>query len=96
MHGVLIRLNMVFFHSLIHIRHLSVTEKSMHALSTNKLLKNSMLRNMVFFHSLIHIGHLSVTDKSMHTLSTNKLLKAPITTAADDKFCDIFPNFRQK
>ena len=20
-------------------------------------------------------------------------LKAPITTAADDKFCDIFPNF---
>ena len=23
-------------------------------------------------------------------------LKAPITTAADDKFCDIFPNFRIK
>ena len=23
-------------------------------------------------------------------------LKAPITTAADDKFCEIFPNFRQK
>ena len=23
-------------------------------------------------------------------------LKAPITTAADDKFCDIFPNFRNK
>ena len=23
-------------------------------------------------------------------------LKAPITTAADDKFWDIFPNFRQK
>ena len=23
-------------------------------------------------------------------------LKVPITTAADDKFCDIFPNFRQK
>ena len=22
--------------------------------------------------------------------------KAPITTAADDKFCDIFTNFRQK
>ena len=22
--------------------------------------------------------------------------KAPITTAADDKFCDIFPSFRQK
>ena len=23
-------------------------------------------------------------------------LKMPITTAADDKFCDIFPSFRQK
>ena len=23
-------------------------------------------------------------------------LKAPITTAADGKFCDIFPSFRQK
>ena len=23
-------------------------------------------------------------------------LKAPITAAADDKFCDIFPNFRKK
>ena len=23
-------------------------------------------------------------------------LKAPITIAADDKFCDIFPNFRKK
>ena len=23
-------------------------------------------------------------------------LKAPITTAADDKFCEIFPNFRKK
>ena len=23
-------------------------------------------------------------------------LKAPITTAADDKFSDIFPNFQQK
>ena len=23
-------------------------------------------------------------------------LKAPITTAADDKFCDVFPNFRKK
>ena len=24
------------------------------------------------------------------------LLKAPITTAADNKFCDIFPNFPKK
>ena len=35
--SVLIRLNMVFFHSLIHIGHLSVTDKSMHTLSSNKL-----------------------------------------------------------
>ena len=28
----------------------------------------------------------------MHLLT----LKAPITTAADDKFCVIFPNFRKK
>ena len=25
-----------------------------------------------------------------------KTLKAPITTAADDKFCNIFPSFQQK
>ena len=30
---------------------------------------------------------------NFHILLT---LKAPITTAADDKFLDIFPNFRQK
>ena len=29
-------------------------------------------------------------------LSPILTLKAPIRTAADDKFCDIFPNFRQK
>ena len=27
---------------------------------------------------------------------TDLALKAPIRTAAADKFCDIFPNFRQK
>ena len=27
---------------------------------------------------------------------TKLTFKAPITTAADDTFCDIFPNFRQK
>ena len=26
--------------------------------------------------------------------SKNLILKAPITTAADDKFCDIFPSFQ--
>ena len=26
----------------------------------------------------------------------NLTLKAPITTAADDKFCEIFPNFQKK
>ena len=29
-------------------------------------------------------------------ISTKLTLKAPITTAADDKFCKIFPSFRQK
>ena len=34
---------------------------------------------------------------SMPPLGENMLtLKAPITTAADNKFCNIFPNFRQK
>ena len=28
--------------------------------------------------------------------SSQLALKAPITTAADDKFCDIFPNFWKK
>ena len=34
----------------------------------------------------------SVSSQSDETLT----LKAPITTAADDKFCDIFPNFQKK
>ena len=29
-------------------------------------------------------------------LSWDLTLKAPITTAAEGKFCDTFPNFRQK
>ena len=31
-------------------------------------------------------------ELEVHTFT----LKAPITTAADDKFCDIFPNFRKE
>ena len=33
--------------------------------------------------------HLKMVSNCMFTL------KAPITTAADDNFCDIFPNFRK-
>ena len=36
---------------------------------------------------LIFFQRLSADDKT---------LKAPITTAADDKFCKIFPNFQKK
>ena len=31
-----------------------------------------------------------------YKISTFLTLKAPITTAWDDKFCEIFPNFRKK
>ena len=34
---------------------------------------------------------LSLSNSQMHLT-----LKAPITTAADDIFCDVFANFRQK
>ena len=46
-----------------------------------------------------------IVSTSTKTMDKNKFhkkcsliltLKAPITTAADDKFCDIFPNFRRK
>ena len=40
--------------------------------------------------------HLSGVNTSGHLIDKELTLKAPNTTAADDKFCDIFPNFRQK
>ena len=40
-------------------------------------------------------GHLELRF-SVYTLWDILTLKEPITTAADDKFCDVFPNFRQK
>ena len=39
------------------------------------------------------------SDLGSHCLSLYLIfltLKAPITTEADDKFCDIFPNFQKK
>ena len=39
---------------------------------------------------------LSGVNTSGQLIDKEFTLKAPITTAADDKFCDIFPNFRQK
>ena len=43
---------------------------------------------------LRHFVSLSIVEAEVNTIDLT--LKAPITTAADDKFCDIFPNFRQK
>ena len=34
--------------------------------------------------------------RSLSNIIIQLALKAPITTAADDKLCDIFPNFRKK
>ena len=42
--------------------------------------EESLRKNWIF--TVCHSKHLT--------------LKVPITTAADDKFCDIFPNFRKK
>ena len=39
----------------------------------------------------------SLTDINNDAMSVSILtVKAPITTAADDKFCEIFHNFRKK
>ena len=40
---------------------------------------------------------LLTADSTVIWLSSQNILilKAPITTAADDKFCDIFPNFQK-
>ena len=37
-------------------------------------------------------GQVAILDIRTECLTLN----GPITTAADDKFCDIFPNFRKK
>ena len=42
------------------------------------------------------LGSNSVCDDKSATGKKSLTLKAPITTAADDKFCDIFPNFEKK
>ena len=44
----------------------------------------------------IFVCRLSSVNNSGHLIDKELTLKAPITTAADDKFCDNFPNFRQK
>ena len=41
---------------------------------------------------MIFVKKLFFFQKNVQTTLT---LKGPIKTAADDKFCDIFPNFRQ-
>ena len=42
-----------------------------------------------FYDSLVLLTHIFIYKRPL-------TLKAPITNAADDKFCNIFPNFRKK
>ena len=43
------------------------------------------------------LAYQCVLARDLAALTLNVLtLKAPVTTAADDKFCNIFPNFRKK
>ena len=46
----------------------------------------------VFFFRLSHWDYWASSGQEGYILT----LKAPITTAADNKFSDIFPNFQQK
>ena len=57
-------------------------------------IRISLLQIPSMIHSTDH--HLKIDIRKI-TVNVNKLtLKAPIMTAADDKFWDIFPNFQQK
>ena len=42
------------------------------------------------------LGHILVMELYKGDINSALTLKAPITTAADDKFCDIFRSFQQK
>ena len=44
------------------------------------------------------VKHVPVAEKPVLQGQSQKdlTLKAPITTRAEDSFCDIFPNFRKK
>ena len=59
-----------------------------------------IIRN--FLEKVTYETNRQMTIKSMEhyqeckQLKINLTLKALITAAADDKFCDIFPNFQQK
>ena len=44
----------------------------------------------------IRLQRLSADDTSRQRGEVLLILKAPIMTAADDKFCNIFPNFQKK
>ena len=49
------------------------------------------------YHSLFQkLGKMSQNLSSAAVVITALTFKAPITTAADDKFCDIFTNYQQK
>ena len=52
------------------------------------------IRPYVIWVQTVHIGYQQTTKPQL--AGTELTLKAPITTAADDKFCDMFTKFRQK
>ena len=69
----------------------------------NILIQNDRYENLDSFSyiSFDIFKELSDVIYSVHLIFqmlqvANLTLKAPIMTAADNKFCDIFPNFRQK
>ena len=60
--------------------------------------KNECISKVVFiiWFSLILTVVTMQSTSSLASQVVALTLKASITTAADDKFCDIFPNFRMK
>ena len=47
-------------------------------------------------HEVLNFADCAIENVSTSTSVCYLTLKAPITTAADDQFCDIFPSYRKK
>ena len=65
---------------------------------TKTSLKLCFLRRKCLDFAICCLGHQYITLLNMETTSGLSVFthKVPITTAADDKFCDIFLSFQQK
>ena len=70
----------------------SLRSRLIRAHSVCFLDKNSFQRNLI----LVEIINRQYFEDKKYWQNKQLTLKAPITTAADDKFCNIFPNFRKK